>query len=122
MTEVVCLDFHRLTLFISLLPSKADVEKHCYFVFFNITGWTKVFLECVNQSETSSTSLIQTVSFQLGIFLVFPRSSTSPACLLGAVASLRRPICTNELLWGNKFPGALCLVLPHLLFAPVAGD
>lgn len=92
------------------------------FYFFNITGWAKVFLECVNQSETSSISLIQNFSFQLGIFLVFPRSSTSPACLLGAVASLRRSICTNETLGANKFPGAVRLVLSHLLFAPVAGD
>lgn len=44
MTEVFCLNFHSLISFVSFLPSKADVEKHCYFIlviFFNIRGWAK---------------------------------------------------------------------------------
>lgn len=81
----------------------------------------KVFFECVNWFETSSISLIQNF-FQLAIFFVFPMAAASPTCLLGAVASLRRPTCTNELLHGYKFPYAVCLVLNHLLFAPVADD
>jgi len=82
----------------------------------------KVFLECVNWSEMLSIALILNFSVHLAIFLVYPMVAAASACFLGPVASLRRATCTSELLWGNKFLCAVCLVLSHLLFAPVAGD